>query len=101
MTTPPPPRQSSAFVAFTDSIIMKLLGIGICLLGGYLLFKEVVPMTTGVDPRQSTVGICIFAAMLVLGAGMAVGSRFVTFLTGLGGAVGGIYGAVRNKKGDT
>ena len=86
MTPPIPPRQSTTIEAIADSVIMKLLGVGILLLGGYLLVKEVVPITTGVDPRQSTVAICIFAGLIVLGAGLAIGSRFITMLTGITGA---------------
>ena len=86
MTPPIPPRQSTTIEAIADSVIMKLLGIGILLLGAYLLVKEVVPLTAGTDPRQSTVAICIFAALIVLGAGLAIGSRFITLLTGITGA---------------
>lgn len=89
MTIPPiPPRQSTTIEAIADSVIMKITGVGILLLGGYLLVKEVVPMTTGVDPRQSTVAIGIFAALIVLGAALAIGSRFIVTLTGIGAAVG-------------
>lgn len=88
MTPPVPPRQSTAIEAVADSVIMKLFGVGFALLGSYLLVKETVPMPNAATPRQSTVAISIFAGIVVLGAAMAIGSRFIAMVTALGSAVG-------------
>lgn len=87
MTPPIEPRQGTAIEAIADSVLMKLLGLGLFLLGAYLLVRETVPFPPETTARQSTVDICIFAGLIVLGAALSIGARFVNIVANVGGAV--------------
>lgn len=75
--------------AVFDGIAMKVIGFILLLLAVVLIVFEGIPIPQwNPAPRQSFPLMSLYGGMMILGAGMVIGSRFVTFLAGILGAVG-------------